>query len=712
MALHFYKIKHRFSALFVILLGLATGSIGWFSFEMTQGAVIDSALSIMHDDLEHVYGKCEMFHERARSTMAIALDNPLFKKYYSLPATKAGNRYDENHHLILTQEQQVIREQLDDWTYSLQKRFPIVETCLIDATGQEHTRTVRGERAPLADMSPDEKDAPFFQPTFKLPAGEVYLAEPYMSGDVKEWVFAYTSPVVLEDGSKPAFYHFEIPLTFFKEFILTAFPKNTQSGKVNSWKNPLSDRFFILSAEGLIIIDSQLESSFALKPGKAEGETAQLRDYLPVSDTISDNPEFRALMQRARNSEENHGSFTSDGERYFVSFKPLPVFGWSLVRIKSYENLLKGSMSLSHIRNIIILVTSGILIVGFVVVRLVSDKITRPINNLSNAMQDLQEGRTCADVITDTEDELGNIVRHFNYMRREIEKNRDYLIQERNKLTTIIHSTQEGVVVADADDAVVLVNPAAERLLGKTEEQIVKGGFYSLLDDPEYVQAIIDGSKFGDLSDIVVFNQLVLCFYASKFLTADGNKLGSAALMRDITREKKLEEELRTLSFTDKLTGLLNRRWLEESLPLEFNRALRYGLNLSILFFDVDHFKKFNDTHGHDMGDLVLNKIGEILRTTFRQSDYTCRYGGEEFCVVLTNTGADQACSVAEKLRVKVESTLIRDMRVTISIGVASNPQSNSNDEKVLLKLADNALYAAKKKGRNRVVRWDQIDAT
>ncbi|MEO5327119.1 MAG: diguanylate cyclase [Magnetococcus sp. THC-1_WYH] len=709
MKIQFFKIKHRFAALFVILLGLSTGIIGWFSFEKTEEAVIASALSIMHDDLEHVYSQCEMFHDRARSTMGIALENPAFKEYFSLPETKAGNRYDSNHHLILTPEQQVLQGRLDDWTYALQKRFPIVETCLIDTTGQEHTRTTHRHKAPLADMSPNEGDASFFKPTFQLPPGEVYLAEPYMSADAKEWVFAYTSPVVLDDGSKPAFYHFEIPLAFFKQFVMQNSPEAEKTSQALQKKDSLSDRFIILTAQGLIVVDNHREINFSLKPGKGADEPALLQDYLPKIDTLSDHPDFLSLMQQARNGDENHGSFTVDGERYFVTYKPLPVLGWSLVRIKSYNALLKGNISLTNIRNVIIAVALGVLMLGFTIVWIVSSWITRPLSRLSIAMEALQNGRECVDVTANTQDELGQIVGHFNHMRREIEKNRDFLIQERNKLTTIIHSTQEGVVVADGKDTVVLVNPAAERLLGKTTEQIAQGGFFALLDDPEYIRAVIAGDKFGSMADIVVFNQLVLNFYASKFLNAEGEKIGSAALMRDITREKKLEEELRSLSFTDKLTGLLNRRWLEDSMPVEFSRALRYGLNLSVLFFDVDHFKKFNDTHGHDMGDLVLRTIGETLRTMFRQTDFSCRFGGEEFCVLLTNTGADQACIVAEKLRKKVEATQIQNMRVTISIGVASNPLANTNDDKALLKLADNALYAAKKLGRNQVVRWDQI---
>ncbi|HIJ83481.1 MAG TPA: diguanylate cyclase, partial [Magnetococcales bacterium] len=559
------------------------------------------------------------------------------------------------------------------------------------------------------DLSASEASTPFFKPSFDLPAGEVYVSRPYMSTDVAEWVFAYTSPVVLDDGTIPAFYHFEIPLSLFQKFITDASTprrNNTSTEKVD----PLSDRMFIQTIDGLVIVDSAKATDFLQKPEFIREGKPNLEDYLSHVRTISNDPGFLALMEQARAGNEGYGHFDTDSKRYFVSYKSLPQFDWSLVRVQSYENLLKGDSSLAGIRNMILFTVFLVLIVGTVAVRIVSGHITQPLKLLSAAMHDLEENRFRDDLPIESNDELGKIVALFNEMSREIRRNQSFLLQERNKLTTIIHTTREGIIVSDQDDAVVLVNPSAERLLDKTAEQIRSEGFFNLVDEPDYIKSYINPDN-KNLPEVVVYKGRVLNFYASSFLDQNGGKIGSIALMRDVTQEKQLESELRKISVTDKLTGLFNRRWLEEFMVKEFSRASRYHLELSVLFFDVDHFKKFNDTYGHDMGDLVLESIGEAARSNLRQSDYSCRYGGEEFCLVLTNTGSSGAMLVAENFRRKIEDMEVRSMKVTISIGVASYPQAKVNNPMELVKLADKALYAVKRSGRNRVMHWSDLEA-
>ncbi|MBF0585238.1 MAG: GGDEF domain-containing protein, partial [Magnetococcales bacterium] len=192
---------------------------------------------------------------------------------------------------------------------------------------------------------------------------------------------------------------------------------------------------------------------------------------------------------------------------------------------------------------------------------------------------------------------------------------------------------------------------------------------------------------------------------------SDGTRIGSAALVRDITQEKKLEEKLRKLSTTDGLTGLYNRRWFDTALSDEMQRAARYHQMVGLLLFDVDHFKRFNDTHGHDQGDRVLQALGRVMQGHFREVDHPCRYGGEEFCAILPNTGHPGAQLAAERLRQKVESMEVDGLKVTISIGVAIFPMVGKNPDD-FLKQADLALYKAKKGGRNQVCFADQAVPT
>jgi diguanylate cyclase (GGDEF)-like protein len=169
----------------------------------------------------------------------------------------------------------------------------------------------------------------------------------------------------------------------------------------------------------------------------------------------------------------------------------------------------------------------------------------------------------------------------------------------------------------------------------------------------------------------------------------------------------KLRDQLRDQSIRDVLTGLFNRRYMLETCRREFSRAARAGQSISILSIDVDHFKKYNDNHGHDAGDMVLRAVGSCLENLFRNEDIPCRFGGEEFVVVLPGADLDAALRRAEQLRGKVEEIVIRYLeknlpRITVSIGVAVFPDAGDNPQAVL-KAADEALYRAKERGRNRV---------
>ena len=169
----------------------------------------------------------------------------------------------------------------------------------------------------------------------------------------------------------------------------------------------------------------------------------------------------------------------------------------------------------------------------------------------------------------------------------------------------------------------------------------------------------------------------------------------------------RLREKLRNQSIRDILTGLFNRRYLEELLELECSRAERSKQPIGVVMVDVDHFKRFNDTFGHDAGDLVLKNIGELLRRSIRQGDVACRYGGEEFVLVLPGTSASEAVDVAERVREGARRLEIvyRNQalgRITVSLGVAAYPMAGETPAE-LIDAADQTLYAAKNAGRDRV---------
>ncbi len=170
----------------------------------------------------------------------------------------------------------------------------------------------------------------------------------------------------------------------------------------------------------------------------------------------------------------------------------------------------------------------------------------------------------------------------------------------------------------------------------------------------------------------------------------------------------KLKESLRQQSIRDALTGLYNRRYMEETLERELSRAAREGISVGVMMFDIDHFKNFNDLEGHDAGDALLRELGTFLNKSIRSSDIVCRCGGEEFLVVLPGATKENARLRAEELRLGVKELLVYHLgkplaKCTISIGVAAYPEDEKSIER-LLKTADNALYRAKNEGRDRVV--------
>lgn len=171
---------------------------------------------------------------------------------------------------------------------------------------------------------------------------------------------------------------------------------------------------------------------------------------------------------------------------------------------------------------------------------------------------------------------------------------------------------------------------------------------------------------------------------------------------------KERNQRLEELSNTDPLTQLANRRQLMRVAHQEFQRSQRAAHPLSLIMVDIDHFKSINDTYGHQQGDVVLKVVAEALRSQLRDYDLASRFGGEEFALVLPETGPLPATQVAERIRAAVAhlkfSGSMEKLKMTVSLGVATVPDPAIHNIEDLIRLADDALYAAKREGRNRVV--------
>nr|CRH05558.1 Protein of unknown function. putative diguanylate cyclase with PAS/PAC sensor [Candidatus Magnetococcus massalia] len=372
-----------------------------------------------------------------------------------------------------------------------------------------------------------------------------------------------------------------------------------------------------------------------------------------------------------------------------------------LIRLVTSLSKVESEINDTRMWAVIILVTATMVIFLLIWV-LIRGSVVKPIQEMSLAMHSISEGDWDQRVPEHGDDELANMARTFNQMICELKSTYDGLDRERNKLSTIILSAKEGMIATDPEGKVVLVNPAAERILDKSDVEIRDGGFFNLIDDPDFIKAYLD--KHGiDMPDVVLYKHKMLNIYADTIKDEAGRTVGSAALIRDVTEEKQLEQKLRELSTTDGLTRLINRRRMDELLAEELSRAVRYHQNLSVLLLDVDHFKKFNDTYGHEQGDRVLIALAAEMKDYFRNIDHPCRYGGEEFCVILPNTHSEGAVKVAERLRERIAEREVDGLRVTISIGVSTYPDLSLKKPDEMIRAADAALYESKRRGRNKV---------
>ena len=290
------------------------------------------------------------------------------------------------------------------------------------------------------------------------------------------------------------------------------------------------------------------------------------------------------------------------------------------------------------------------------------------------------------------------------------------MTQQKEYLQTIFEAEPECVKVMTAAGSLESMNRAGlEMLEVDSLEEARSIGLINFVD-PAYRDAFsklhreVCAGKSGTLEfPIKGKNGTVrwLETHAAPLPDAIGKGVKLLGVTRDITEHKSFREELERQAHVDYLTGLNNRRHFMQLAELELARAKRYRSSLSLFMLDIDLFKQVNDTHGHKVGDAVLAKFGEVCLKTLREIDVIGRVGGEEFAILLPETGIDVATEAGERLRAALANTRVPlesglPIQFTVSIGVASLASDDDNLD-VLLSRADRALYEAKQSGRNRV---------
>ena len=336
-------------------------------------------------------------------------------------------------------------------------------------------------------------------------------------------------------------------------------------------------------------------------------------------------------------------------------------------------------------------------------------------------------------------DEIGQLSRAFDKMTEDLGKttisidklNKEIVERKRKEVdlkekgeklrkhAVYIDAMGDALIVLNMEKKVIKLNKAAIQLLRYTEEDIPHLYFETIFPEKEHGQHYAEMKTALDTGTVRSFESLVLTkngeeipvlISSTALKDARNEPIGFIGVCRDITEFKRMEEELRRLSYLDGLTGVANRRRFDEALGLEWRRMTRDAKPLSLIMCDIDFFKAYNDTYGHQGGDDSLRLVANTLNSVLgRPGDLVARYGGEEYVVILPETDSQGAKFLAEKMRSRVESLGIIHVSsqvcevLTISLGVATTIPTRGSLPDELISAADQALYEAKKEGRNRV---------
>ena len=303
-----------------------------------------------------------------------------------------------------------------------------------------------------------------------------------------------------------------------------------------------------------------------------------------------------------------------------------------------------------------------------------------------------------------------------------------------------LNTLGEGLIVVNKNQQIVLANQVFQEVSGKKEADlvgrdadVVAREAMNLATDTgtsPWEKALLGESTRGRLvTGKRAGEHAAYMVNASPIVDDKGVNRGAIASFEDVTQLerkknaleamlieldassseiKRQNRELELLATRDPLTNCFNRRAFFELFDQQFENAQQHGLPIAAFMVDIDNFKLINDNHGHATGDEVLVKLAELLHNKVREKDVVCRYGGEEFSILLPNTSIHQACVVAEQIRTAVQELIPAGLEITTSIGVSAlsgNPISPED----MLEQADKCLYVAKRNGRNQVVRWDDV---
>ena len=611
---------------------------------------------------------------RARTIILITAQNPSFRSFYADSSSRADKIRNRSATTRGTENALAYLERL----------YPVSigEACFIDRSGAEIARYVKGRRAPVADLSPDESGNPFFAPTFALRAGQVFQARPYVSPDTHEWVISNSTPVPGTGYPAAGIVHYEITVESFRLAAAQIAGRD--------------DLAIVDARSGRVIVDSRYAQRIGAPLGRQNdrrfaglvtlGKTAG-------TFTVAGHPAAFTRLPQTRNNANDWYVVAVD--RRAASM--LRDIGWAPIgmAVSAFALLVLAAVSFRGGRR----------------ARLVDERAKRAEAARAEAERSYFETQhEFTEVMQITRDES----EAYQLLKLHLERSlpgSEVLVLNRNNS----HDRLEPMTALPSD------SPVAEGLNGAAPDSCLAVRLGKPHERGGDREPLLTCELCGKLSSSTCVPSLVGGEVIGAVLVQHPTPLDTTSRRRveaSITQASPVLANLRNLALsqaralTDQLTGLPNRRSIDDTLKRMAAFAERSGTSLSAVLFDLDHFKGVNDVYGHEKGDEVLAGIGVAVAGSVRASDFIGRYGGEEFILLLPDTDRAGAVVIAEKVRATIAAVEVPGVTrpVTASLGVASIPE-DAHEPTLLLRGADRALYLAKAQGRNRVATLVSPDA-
>ncbi|MBI2433803.1 MAG: diguanylate cyclase [Candidatus Hydrogenedentes bacterium] len=371
--------------------------------------------------------------------------------------------------------------------------------------------------------------------------------------------------------------------------------------------------------------------------------------------------------------------------------------------------------ALAHDRDLAVIVVTALLEVTNAIDAMragASDYLLKPFNltEISLAVEKALDRRRLIienrQYQTELESRVSAATADLERTNRELRGTKEYL-------ENLLESSVDAILTADTGAGrITYVNHAAMHMLGYEEHEFlgktVGDLFVGSVEESRYVRRLLQENRPLQNYETELLRKdgghIPINMSISLAKDADGKVVSLLSICKDITEQKRLEQELKELSVKDSLSGLYNQRYFYERLESEIERAQRQGHPLSLLLFDIDQFKTYNDCHGHLEGDKVLKSLGQIvLESTRGHVDIGCRYGGDEFTVILPEADEKAAYAIAERIRASFAAR--RYDHLTVSIGLMSYRRGTSL--RSFVRFVDAMMYDAKRSGGNRVFVYD-----